>query len=67
MPRRTKIELRLAMMKRRLELIQKAMKEEQASLVQARKELGVQARKELGLSKKKALPKKKGARRAATK
>ncbi len=47
------------MMKRRLALIQKAMKEEQASLVQARKELG--------LSKKKALPKKKGARRAATK
>jgi len=57
--RRSKIELRLAAMKRRLALIQKAMKEELASLVQARKELG--------LPKKKALPKRKGGRRAATK
>jgi hypothetical protein len=59
MPRRNNIELRLAVMKRRLALIEKAMKQEQASLVQARKELG--------LSKKKALPKRKGIRRAATK
>lgn len=59
MLRRSKIEIRLAVMKRRLALIQKVMKEEQASLVQARKELG--------LSKKKALPKRKGVRRAATK
>jgi hypothetical protein len=59
MPRRSKIELRLAMMKRRLALIRKAMKEEQASLVQARKELD--------LAKKKALAKGKRVRGASTK
>ena len=41
MPPRSKIEIRLAVMKRRLELIQKAMKEEQASLEQARKNSSV--------------------------
>ena len=59
MPRRSKLEIRLAVMKHRLAMIRKALKQEEASLVQARKELG--------LSKKKALPKKKGVRHAATK
>ena len=59
MPRRSKLELRLAVMKRRLAMIRKALKQEEASLLQARKELG--------LSQKKALPKRKGLRHAATK
>ena len=46
-------------MKRRLELIQKAMKEEQVSLEQARKELG--------LPQKNGSPKRKAVRRPATK
>jgi hypothetical protein len=59
MPQRSTIELRLAVMKRRLAMIRKALKQEEASLLQARKELG--------LSKKKALPKRKGVPHAATK
>ena len=54
-----KFQVRLAVMKVRLAMIEKALKQEQASMVQARRELG--------LSVKKALPKRKRVRRAAKK